>query len=56
MRRPSPSVKVLEEFRQRYLLSYSPAGVARGGWHRLEVRLKGRRRTVKARPGYHGGR
>lgn len=48
-------LKVLEEFRQRYLLSYSPTGVARGGWHRLEVRLKGRRATVKARPGYQGG-
>jgi VWFA-related protein len=44
---------ILDEFRQRYLLSYSPRGVARGGWHELTVRLKGGRRgTVKARPGY----
>jgi Ca-activated chloride channel homolog len=44
---------ILEEFRQRYLVSYSPRGVTSGGWHRLEVRVKGRRGvTVKARPGY----
>ena len=46
---------VLEEFRMRYLISYSPAGVERAGWHRLEVRVKGRRVTVKARPGYFAG-
>jgi len=44
--------KVLEEFRQRYLVSYSPRGVVRGGWHRLEVRVKRANATVKARPGY----
>ena len=48
-------VGVLEEFRQRYLVSYTPRGVAKDGWHRLEVRIKGRRATVKARPGYLGG-
>ena len=47
-------VAILEEFRHRYLLSYSPTGVAAPGWHRLEVRLKNRRATVKARPGYIG--
>ena len=31
---------VLEEFRQRYLLSYTPRGVAPDGWHRLAVRVK----------------
>lgn len=45
-------VRALEEFRSRYLLSYSPRGVAKQGWHRLDVRIKGRRATVKARPGY----
>jgi len=45
-------VTILEEFRHRYLLSYSPKGVAAPGWHRLEVKLKNRRATVKARPGY----
>jgi VWFA-related protein len=47
-------LSVLEEFRHRYLLSYRPQGVQSGGWHRLEVRVKGRRAAVKARPGYLG--
>ena len=46
---------VLEEFRHRYLVSYTPRGVPRTGWHQLEVRVKGRRGTVKARPGYLAG-
>jgi Ca-activated chloride channel homolog len=44
--------RILREFRQRYLISYSPRGVRRPGWHRLDVRIKGRAATVKARPGY----
>lgn len=46
---------ILEEFRMRYLVSYSPQGVAPGGWHRLEVRVRKRGVTVKARPGYFAG-
>ena len=46
---------ILEEFRMRYLISYSPAGVEHTGWHRLDVRVKGRRVNVKARPGYFAG-
>jgi VWFA-related protein len=42
---------VLEEFRRRYLVSYTPRGVAPTGWHRLDVRVK-RNATVRARPGY----
>jgi len=45
---------VLEEFRHRYLISYTPNGVDRGGWHKLDVGIKGRRAAVKARPGYLG--
>ena len=48
-------LEVLGEFRQRYLLSYSPAGVAQEGWHQLVVRVKGRNATVRARPGYLAG-
>jgi VWFA-related protein len=48
-------VDILNEFRTRYLISYTPAGVARDGWHRLDVRVKGRRATVHARPGYLAG-
>jgi len=44
-------VGILEEFRQRYLVSYTPRGVVREGWHKLDVRVK-RGGTVKARPGY----
>ena len=46
---------ILEEFRQRYLVSYSPQGVSQDGWHRLDVRVKGRRAAVKARAGYLAG-
>jgi Ca-activated chloride channel family protein len=49
-------LRILEEFRRRYLLSFSPRGVAPTGWHRLDVRIKGRRATVSARAGYQAGR
>jgi Ca-activated chloride channel homolog len=46
-------LSALEEFRSRYRLQFEPTGVKRGGWHRLEVRVKhpggGR---VYARRGY----
>ena len=48
-------LKILDEFRNRYLVSYSPASVSKDGYHRLDVRLKGRRGTVKARAGYQAG-
>jgi VWFA-related protein len=47
---------VLEEVRERYLLRYEPQGVAPGGWHPLEVRVRGRGLTVRCRPGYEGAR
>jgi VWFA-related protein len=43
---------VLDEFRHRYVLTYSPRGVEAGGFHRLTVRVKGRNVRIKARPGY----
>jgi VWFA-related protein len=46
---------ILDEFRRRYLISYSPRDVAPGGWHRLEVRVKRKNANVKARPGYLSG-
>jgi VWFA-related protein len=50
-------VAVLDEFRQRYLISYTPRGVAKDGWHPVTVRVKGRGGLkVKARPGYWAGR
>ena len=48
-------LQVLNEFRQRYLLSYSPTGVSQEGWHQLTVRVKGRNATMRARPGYLAG-
>jgi len=45
-------VKVLERFGSRYLLSYTPTGVQRSGWHPLEVRLKDDSLKVTARRGY----
>jgi VWFA-related protein len=44
--------QVMREFRSRYLLTYTPRGVDSGGWHPLEVRVKGRRVKVTARRGY----
>ena len=44
--------KILAEFRDRYVLSYVPTGVASTGWHRLEVKLKGKSGKVTARRGY----
>jgi VWFA-related protein len=45
-------VRILTEFRTRYLITYSPAGVDRAGWHPLEVTLKNRKGRVIARRGY----
>src|SRR5262245_42349616 len=45
-------VDVLERFGRRYLLSYTPAGVQRAGWHPIEVRLKDDELKVTARRGY----
>ncbi len=46
--------RILQEFRSRYILAYTPAGVAQGGVHRLDVRVRRRGLTVKARQVYIG--
>ncbi|WP_239492701.1 VWA domain-containing protein [Luteitalea sp. TBR-22] len=43
---------ILARYRQRYLLSFTPTGVGKRGWHRLDVRLRNRAGTVVAREGY----
>jgi VWFA-related protein len=43
---------VLQEFRHRYVLSFTPTGVSEQGWHSLEVKLKKRPGDVRARRGY----
>ncbi len=45
-------VEIMTEFRTRYLITYSPTGVERTGWHPLEVTLKSRKGRVIARRGY----
>jgi Ca-activated chloride channel family protein len=45
-------VELLRHVRGRYLLTYTPPRPARAGWHDLEVRLRGRKGDVLARPGY----
>ena len=46
--------KILQQFRSRYILAYTPTGVQLGGFHRLDVRMKRRGLNVRARPGYIG--
>jgi VWFA-related protein len=46
---------IINEFRQRYLLTYLPEGVSESGWHQLEVRVKKRKVKVLARSGYLAG-
>ena len=48
-------IKILSEFRQRYVMSFTPQGVAKDGWHRLELRVRNRRAVVSARSGYQAG-
>lgn len=46
--------RILQQFRSRYILAYTPTGVPPGGFHRLDVRVKRRGLIAKARPGYVG--
>lgn len=45
-------LRIINEFRHRYLISYTPTNAGAGGWHRLDVRVNRRNARVKARPGY----
>jgi VWFA-related protein len=44
--------EVLDELRARYLITYTPSGVDRAGWHDVKVSLKNARGDITARPGY----
>lgn len=44
--------RALEEMRARYLITYTPHGVQKPGWHTLKVKLKTGNAEVTARPGY----
>jgi VWFA-related protein len=50
-------VHILDEFRSRYVLGFSPTNVPLRGWHTLRVTLKAGpgKGTVTARPGYQAG-
>jgi hypothetical protein len=48
--------QVLDEYRQRYILSFTPEGVGTGdGWHTLDVRVKQRGLSVRSRTRYWSG-
>jgi len=44
--------RVVNNFRSRYVLTYAPSGVPEGGWHSIDVRVKGQNYKVTARRGY----
>jgi VWFA-related protein len=46
--------EILDSFRRRYLISFTPTGVSGEGWHTLTVRVKGGGQ-VRARTGYWSG-
>lgn len=48
-------LRILTEFRSRYVLSFSPKGVSDTGYHVVTVRSKKRNVVVTARPGYTAG-
>ena len=44
---------ILREYRQRYILTFTPEGVGQGdGWHAVSARVKRRGAKVRARSGY----
>lgn len=45
-------VEILQEFRRRYVITFTPTGVTGAGWHRLEVRVPRRGARVQTRTGY----
>jgi len=47
--------QILDEFRQSYVLRYTPQGVAASGWHAVTVTIPAQPAlTIKARSGYFG--
>jgi VWFA-related protein len=45
--------RTFEDFRNGYMLRYAPQGVARAGWHTIDVKIRGRNSyAVRARKGY----
>lgn len=46
-------LRILEEMRTRYLLTFEPTGVEQSGEHQLDVRLRGAKGRVRARRSYY---
>jgi VWFA-related protein len=46
--------RILDDYRQSYVLYFTPEGVSRAGWHALKVEVPGGRYTIRARSGYFG--
>lgn len=44
--------RAIRDMRDRYVLTYTPAGVSQQGWHSLSVKLSRAHADVVARPGY----
>jgi VWFA-related protein len=44
--------RAIRDMRDRYVLTYTPSGVSRPGWHALNVKLARASADVVARPGY----
>lgn len=50
---PGPAfLEILQEFRLRYVMTFTPTGVTAGGWHRLDVRVKRPGTRAQHRAGY----
>jgi len=48
--------QILREYRQRYILTFTPENVKTGdGWHELSVKVKRRGASVRARSRYWAG-
>jgi VWFA-related protein len=52
-RRSVAARQIVDELRHQYLIAFESSGEA--GWHRLEVRSRGRDLVVRARSGYFAG-
>jgi VWFA-related protein len=44
--------EIADAMSHRYILRYEPQGVAREGWHRIEIKLRGQKGDLQARHGY----
>ncbi len=55
-RLPQVFARILAEYRQRYIVTFTPEGVGRDdGWHQLEVKLRRGRGSIRARTRYWAG-